>query len=400
MKRFIKYLSTLIAIALVAVLTVGIIGPVKAQAASKKTVRVVTQKELNKALKKSNVGTVILRTQTYDSITISSKKAKKKNIIIDAPYANIENKSKFKSIEVKNAGKYIENCSGNTISVNYTDHFIIAEGKNVKKLTVTTLSTNYVIRKGASIGTITYKGEGLTSSVDKKTGVLTVKNSWEDGNSIEYQMTLDADGRIVYLSYNDYEGTMFITVAEYDDNGNMLEVREINADTNELSFKQTYEYDKDNNPVKYVLDSNDLLQTYSYEYNSKGYVTAYYSYSSDSGEYLFEYTYDKNGRNVETKGEVETLYYSYRYTEKTTYDKKGYMLKSVKDYDDGVQVIDTYEYDKDGNNTYYCNEQITVDGESSKYEYKYEYDKLGDMTDAYIKMPGDSEWYNFDDIGD
>ena len=111
MRKVFKYLSTVLAVALVAVLIAGIIGPVEIQAASKKTVRVLTQAELNKALKNSKVGTIILRTSTYDKITINSKKAKKKNIIIDAPSANIENKSKFKSVEVQSAATYTDRKS-------------------------------------------------------------------------------------------------------------------------------------------------------------------------------------------------------------------------------------------------------------------------------------------------
>ena len=64
-KAFRRFCSLGVAL-LAVILVMGIIGPIKIQAAEKKTVRVLTAKELNKALKKSDVGTVILRTESYD----------------------------------------------------------------------------------------------------------------------------------------------------------------------------------------------------------------------------------------------------------------------------------------------------------------------------------------------
>ena len=92
-------------------------SPEKISAADEKTVRVTTQKELNKALKDSSIDTVILRTDTYDSITISSKKAKKKKLIVDAPNSIIVNKAKFKSVVLENAEYYTEDVSGNNITI-------------------------------------------------------------------------------------------------------------------------------------------------------------------------------------------------------------------------------------------------------------------------------------------
>ena len=83
MKNIKKIFGVICALILVTSLFTGLFENFTVKAASKKTVRVTTQKELKKALKNSKVGTIILRTQIYDDFTISSKKAKKKNLIVE-----------------------------------------------------------------------------------------------------------------------------------------------------------------------------------------------------------------------------------------------------------------------------------------------------------------------------
>ena len=173
------------AVALVAALFSGFCRPLAVKAASSKTVRVTTQKELNTALKDASVETIILRSETYDSITISSKKAKKKNIIIDAENSNIVNKSRFKSIELISAAYYIEDVSNNTITAS-TTAFEIAEGRTVKKLTLTVMSSKYVIRKGASIKNLAYNLGGNKSKYNKSTRTLKVKGESFDWQTYDY----------------------------------------------------------------------------------------------------------------------------------------------------------------------------------------------------------------------
>ena len=103
MKKINRVLGLFCVLALMAALFTGLSRPEKASAAEGNTVRVATQKELKKALKDSSVETIILRTNTYDSITISSKKAKNKKLIVDAYNSKITNKAKFKSITLISA---------------------------------------------------------------------------------------------------------------------------------------------------------------------------------------------------------------------------------------------------------------------------------------------------------
>ena len=107
---------------------------VDVKAASKKTVRVATEKQLKAALKDTKVGTIVLRTSSYKDITIKSGKTKKKKIIIDAPNAIVTNTARFKNVEVIKANEYIEAVSGNTVKLSSDVYLQVAEGVSVKKL--------------------------------------------------------------------------------------------------------------------------------------------------------------------------------------------------------------------------------------------------------------------------
>lgn len=408
MRRMFKYLGTLLAIIMVAAVTLGIIGPQEVQAASKKTVRVSTQKELNKALKNSKVGTIILRTSTYDKITINSKKAKKKNVIIDAPSAVVENKSKLKSIEIQSVTKYIENASGNTIVDNYGGEFILADGKNVKKLTLKYFNTDYIIGKGASISSLVYDIDGKKSSFDKATGKLKLTNTVGVGEyyvdyrevDVVYTLTLDEAGRVTGISYTDPDGRLLETTVKYDKYGNFTEVKEVVAKTKETVFIRESKYDADHNLTYRYLNGKDYSETSTYEYDSKGRVVADTYDTSYDCHIKDKYTYDSNGRKVGK--DCNYLYgsWGYDYVSEMSYDSNGFLLSNVETYSEGYKYIMNYEYDKSGNRTYWSREELYTDGKSAMYEYKTEYDKLGGVLNEYIKFPGEDEWYNFDDLGD
>ena len=410
MRKVFKYFSVVLAVALVAVLIAGIIGPVEIQAASKKTVRVLTQAELNKALKNSKVGTIILRTSTYDKITINSKKAKKKKIIIDAPSANIENKSKFKSVEVQSAATYTENVSGNTITYWYSDYMIIADGCKVKKLIMKTFDTDYIVGKGASIATLQYDLDGKKSSVDKKTGNLKVTSTFYIGEywnyeevDVVYDVTLDESGRITSLSFkNPEDGIVYNTAVKYDEYGNFTEIKESDSKGNVIRTK-TLKYDKNHNLTFINNDDKDETFSSSYTYDSEG---RYTSLSYESGYYIIKnsFEYDKNGRVSKRHTYSEYTYPGYEYvteyTTENTYDKKGFLISYNESYSDGHTSTMLNEYDKSGNNTYSCREEVMADGNTVKYEYKYTYDKYGEVKESYMKFPYDDEWTNMDELGD
>ncbi|MBP5331554.1 MAG: hypothetical protein J6Y89_06850, partial [Lachnospiraceae bacterium] len=209
------------------------VKPEQVRAAAKTTVRVATSKQLKSALKDPNVGTIILRTATVDPITISSKKAKKKNLIVDAEESVITNKTKFKSITIVNVAGYIEDVSGNKITLNTNRAFEVAAGRSVKKLTFDNVSPwlplRYVLRDNASRKKIAFKDDGKVK--DLGDGKFSVKKSVyedEEYNVADYVMefTFDKSGRITEETSqnvstdpdNEYN---HIYKYEYYDNGNL-----------------------------------------------------------------------------------------------------------------------------------------------------------------------------------
>ena len=400
------------------VLPVFVTDTVKAHAASKKTVRVATEKQLKSALKNSKVGTIILRTQTYNAITINSKKAKKKNIIIDAPNAVITNKSRFKSIELQNASKYIEAVSGNTITTTAAYAIEVAEGCSIKKLTMPFLMPEYVIRKGASIKSIVLKDEDHISSFDKKTGTLTFETimevtSYDDYNCYDceddvtdethpeiYNAILDKSGRT--LSYNHMGWQSDYTYEyKYDEDGNCLECSVINEETGLLERTTYRDYDDANNKVsennKYHYQSYDYGLKYIYDKNGR--LSRFISSSDESSEDT-EYNYDEKGRVIGEKTDKfwfdndGKLSSRRSWITKNEYDKNGCLIKSSISYDEGFSYNYTYEYDKNGNLVHYSY-LLDDKGMQTSYEYKYEYDEYGNQTEGFYKY--EDEWYSMVD---
>lgn len=404
MKNIKKIFGVICALILLTSLFAGLFENFTVKAASKKTVRVTTQKELKKALKNSKVGTIILRTQIYDDFTISSKKAKKKNLIVDAENANIVNKSKFKSIEIINAKKYTEDVSGNTITCGISG-MIIAEGRSVKKLTFSYLISDYVLRKGASIKTLAYDIDGKKSSFDKKTGTLTAKVSYfsfETGDycDVTYKVIIDETGKITKLTYADPEGNNYVSNAEYDENGNMIFVDETNAKTGDITFRFNYEYDKDNNLVSQHSDYGTWDEDTTFEYNSKGLLISRKSVNSVGTKMEWAYKYDSKGRMSESDYSYSSDSYSSSDTTKETYDKNGYKTKTEMLNDTGYKCVYTYKYDSEGNQYYYTLDETYIDGTTATYEYKYEFDEWGVLLAGYIKYPYDDEWIDMSELGD
>ncbi len=408
MKKIIGFLGLICVLAFVSTLFTGLYGPEKVSAAESKTVRVATRKELKKALKDSSISTIILRTDTYDSLTITSKKAKKKKLIVDAPDADIINTARFKSIVIKNANSYIEDVSGNTITTDITRDIEIAEGRSVKKLTVTRFSTDLIIRKGASIKSLAYNVDGNKSSYDAKTRTLKIKVSELDYNTydyydVSYKLVIDEAGRITYLSYKDpYEKRLLESNTVYDENGNILEVKEHYADNGEVTFSQSYKYDENNNRIEADLNTKYEKSEETREYDNAGRLVRISKKTDDGHSSLSEYVYDAKSRLSESTYEYGMEGEGTLFADLTTYtyNTKGYCTKIVSESRDGYISVDTYKYDKKGNLYASVKEETFANGNKSKYQYKYEYDEYGEMTAGYIRFPGEKEWIDMSELGD
>ena len=405
MKKLFKCLGIVCTIALILAVFLGIYNPEKISAADEKTVRVTTQKELNKALKDSSINTIILRTDTYDSITISSKKAKKKKLIVDAPDSRIVNKAKFKSIVIEHADHYTEDVSGNSIT-SYISDLEVAEGRSVKKLTFKCMATYYVIRKGALIKSLTYSIGKNKSSYDAKTRTLKLKTQvldYEtyDYKDVSYKLILDEVGRVTYLDYKDSSKRTLKTNVEYDENGNLLKVKEVYADNGEVSFSFEYKYDGNNNCIyAKEYDGYDNIEK-NVEYDDNGREISYINVNSSGSIAKGTYVYDSKGRKIQSSYSYGTEDKSY-YGDTTTYtyNKKGYRTKTVAEYLDGDKTIYTNKYDSAGNNYYCTMDEYDADGKVERYKYKYEYDEYGEMLTGYIQYPNSKEWLDMSELGD
>ncbi|MBR4780034.1 MAG: hypothetical protein IK014_01590 [Lachnospiraceae bacterium] len=389
---------------------IGFIGEIRVSADSeKKTVRVVTQKELNKALKNSKVETIILRTSTYDKITISSKKAKTKNIIIDAPNSYIINKAKFNSIEIINAKKYTENVSGNTITSN-TTNFVVAENKKVDKLILSSIGYDYTIRKGASIKQFSININGKTSKFDKNKNAYIISvlhTDWEgfDYLFLDYTIKVDDSGRIKNINYTDgysYCATDII----HDDNGNVTELYIYDDFYGRDEKYYEYEYDNNYNLIIEYIDTDYSFEEITYEYDSKNKLISKKSennFRNNIGVFLTSstYEYDSKDRLVKKVDNSENGNFKTKNETKNTYNKKGYLTKQIVKETGSIssKKVYTYEYDNNGNNISSTIDNYYSNGLNEKFEYKYYYDEYGSMQDGYVKQPGDKVWRNIKKIG-
>ena len=375
-----------IAFLLVVSMMVGLAGTIDVQAASKKTVRVATEKELKAALKNSSVGTVILRTGTYDPITISSKKAKKKKIIVDAPNSIITNKSVFKSVEILSARKYIEDVSGNKVSSDGKTQIEIAAGKSMKKLTFSNLSVDFVIRKGAAIKSLSYENEYVSSSFNSKTRELIycdTLNSFMGKEYVkEYTLALDKSGRVLSISR---EGNALRTY-KYDDNGNLLEDENKLSDTGEILQCIKSKYDKNDNMIAHSEEYSTFLYWEESEYDKNGNKTKSIG-ENGSGSFVYDIEYDSKGRMTRATVSMESEKSDSKYVVEYTYNKQGYLIKQVEMVNDELDTVSEYEYDKSGNKIFFSYLVKDPKGDDRYMECKYSYDDLGNETGRDVTSP-------------
>ena len=402
-------IKPIICLALLA-LCIIITSAVKGHAAGKKTVRVTTQAELTEAINNSNVGTIVLRSETYDSITIASNKnAKTKKLIVDASYAAITNKAKFKSITISRVKLYKEAVSGNTIEIPtyFLDSFELAKKKSVKKLILTGFSgfeaTDMccVVRKGAKIKNIVFKDYDGVVAMDKSTRTLTFQSdAFEWGEPTVVTMKFDKAGRMIFRS-EDYEDENEYDTEytyEYDKNGNMIEAKGYvyyDGEKQEVEVRKNTYTSKNRLETSFVQGRySALVFVTSYYYDSKGRVIRSASECSTidgdktSNEFdsIEEYTYDSKGR-------VSKMLSENAESSKTTvyeYNEKGYKLteKETDSSNPGKYSLETNTYDKYGNNTKTVYENY--DGEITTSESTY--DEMGEWIESVWTYP-DGEQY-------
>ena len=383
-------------------LTIIITASVTVHAAGKKTVRVTTQQELIDAINNSSVGTIVLRTETQDPITIpSNKNAKSKKLIVDANCSVITNKAKFKSISIEGASHFTEAVSGNTIEIPtyYLYKLELAKKKSIKKLVLTgytgfeECNMFCTIRKGAKIKNIVVKSEtDGTVAINKSTRTLSYHDeAFEWGEPADVVMTFDKSGRILNRTEDfDYENDVKFTY-KYDKNGNLLESRgyvyyEDSDEPNEAEVN-IYTYDKKNR-VKTASEQGrySLIVTYtSFYYDGKGRLIREAGEDNNGGESIREYTYDSKGRlqKILYEDQNESSVTEYEYNDKGYVVSEKYTSTQYDNY-----ALSTYEYDKYGN----CVKTINTDFYGGVSTSEVTYDELGNWIKSVWTTP-DGEVY-------
>ncbi|MBR4343502.1 MAG: hypothetical protein IKP88_12510 [Lachnospiraceae bacterium] len=397
MKKIFKKLILVLVISLV--LPIFFQGTVEVQAASKKTVRVATEKQLKTALKNLKVGTIVLRTGTYNTITIKSSKAQNKKIIIDAPNAIITNTAKFKTVEIIDAKKYIEAVSGNSLKISVSGVLEVAEGFKVKKLVMTNVPIEYTVHKNASIKNIIIADKNHKSTFDKKTRILFFETvgEWTSysldyyGNEedlitqeypIYYAAVLDKSGRTILVSYTGW-ACDYKYEYKYNDDGKCVELKQYNEETGILEQTSYYEYDNSGNCVEEKMEHSYEPYSYAieYTYDKKGRIEK----SVNSGKYYVEnteYSYDDKNRLTSTDTttvwfEGDSISSRKSWSISYIYDKNGFLqTKELLYPDEYFSYLYNYEYDKYGNMIHET-EIYTNKGYETITEKRYEYDDLG-----------------------
>ena len=354
-------------------------------AAEGKTVRVSTAKQLKKAIKNEDVGTIILRTKAYITITIKADKAAAdKFLIVDAAHVNVVNKAVFAGIEIRSVNKYTESVSGNKISItgyfdDYLDTFTVSKKKQVESLKITNGSDyypGYVLRKGAKVKELVLVREDAGAPVElsltagDKTAKLHIADEYGD-YYMDYKITIDKYGRISRrVCDSDAAEFRLDYTYKYDSNGNLTSISGRDNEHGKFSDKFTY---SNGNLIKRVEDGFDLLQCV-YTYDNKGNKTSekiHSEYHMDGQTWsvtsYHEYEYDKNGRLSYESYEQDDDMSEFAYT----YDSKGFKIEEFEN-NYGLGISTTFTYNKYGD---LITVKQTADGETAVMNYKY--DKLG-----------------------
>ena len=342
-----RTISKLIAVLVIVLTALIICIPQDVQAASGKTVTVSTAKKLKSAMKKSNVGVIIFKTNAYTKLTIKNvKTAKTKRLIIEAPNTDIINKAVFADIEIKEAGSYTEAANGNNISLTGyinggRENFIIAKKKTVESLKIYSnyfSEPKYTIRKGGKIKNITLIANTeptlVESSFNSAKRQLTLKYDNEYGYIQSYVIKLDKYSRMTSIKC-EAEGAEFDCdyTFKYDSNGNLTESSGDDNMDGPAVTKYTYEGDR---LIKSEYSGFSESVT-EYEYDSKGNLLKEFTHIDDSMDgqpFVVEeiriYKYDDQGRLIYEKLEDYSNDYmhpeltlGYHYEYEYTYDSKG-----------------------------------------------------------------------------
>ena len=355
-----------------------------------KSVRVSTAKQLKAALKNDEVNVILFKTEAYLSdVTIKSVKgSEKKKLIIDTPNISIINKAMFAEVIIENAKGYTESISGNIITLSdayIPEGLIVAKNKQVESLVICDdyfSQPFYMLRKGAQVKSVTLRAYSKEKEIPFNESRYNAKKR---------QLTIDF--------VNSY-GVELTTVINLDKYGRFTKIQCLGDEIAEFGCNDTYKYDKNGNVLS-IKGNNDVKNIYSgnmlkkrevengyleYTYDKKGRIIEVNFRGEDSidgNTYPLSskdsYVYDKAGRVVcYIHDDLES---EYSFEEKNTYNSKGF-LTATKTQSSGIE---TDYSDAD------CKQYMSI----NEREYKYKYNKAGDLTKETLVLENESKDYFF-----
>ena len=200
----------------------------------------------------------------------------------------------------------------------------------------------------------------------------------------------DAYGKTVCEVYfSTHDGSMTTHTYKYDDNQNLIE--EVYQYASSPKIVTLYEYDENNMPVRKSGSSGVILEV---EYDAKGNIVKEIYTNA-----VLAYTYDENGNlltEIFTYKDGEVYYHAtYEYDAKgnrvkftddrrvvtSHYDERGNLVKDELLLSDGNVNCTEYEYDTMGN----CIKQVTdfFDRDGLVID-TFQYDENGNMTEQRL----------------
>ena len=177
--------------------------------------------------------------------------------------------------------------------------------------------------------------------------------------------------------------------------GKLVEKATFNKQDNPVD-RMTYVYDKDGNLTEENLYlGTEIIQIRNlYKYNNKNQKVSDIRYDKDSN-IIFHTEYEYDGDKLITKkvtnGNNET-----EYLEKMSYNAKGELeMKTTLDNFDGIETIERYEYDDNGNKI-----SRTVEKNNELYmKVNYAYDEKGNLIKLAVmdntENPVDTRTYTY-----
>ncbi|MCI1477821.1 MAG: DUF6531 domain-containing protein [Clostridium beijerinckii] len=289
----------------------------------------------------------------------------------------------------------ITDANGNT----YTKNFFDKNGRVIKQEYPNGDFATAAYDEGKRENTFYYNGSQRKEKIKYNNYGLTTHLLYEDGTSKEYKYD-DYQNRIYIKDRNGFE-----THRDYDEFGNLLKEDLPNGLSTEYTYDENgnlvKETDNEEKEIINAYDSNSNLiekktkisvgnwKNESYTYDSYGRIlsrtdgngnTSRYEYEylgglegkqgkdpvrviTNSG-YVYEYVYDKVGRNTEIKTDYGTIEFAYNHL--------NYVAK-IKDANGNVTIKN---YDNMGNLISLYTPNACINGSAADEGYRYTYDHM------------------------